>query len=75
FMSNIMPEGDKEKFIFDPVKTKDLVNYFAECDQINRLFLEPYLIRRLKLTNNKIRGAGCHAVRHDDHLHVQTSNK
>jgi hypothetical protein len=25
----------------------------------------------LGLTNNKIRFHGCHAVRHDDHLHVQ----
>jgi len=38
-----------------------------------KIFIEPYLKQRLKLSNNKIRFQGCKATRHDDHIHLQVS--
>ena len=39
---------------------------------IKKIFIEPHLKTRWGLKNyQKIRYHGCHAVRHDDHIHVQ----
>ncbi len=51
--------------------TKTLANLIANQNEIGKLFIEPHLKDRLNLTNGKIRFHGCHAVRHDDHLHFQ----
>lgn len=48
-----------------------VISLFAERPVIGKLFIEPHLKTRLKLTSNKIRFHGCQAVRHDDHMHVQ----
>jgi len=67
----IYPQNNKKNFTFDSTKTKELVNLFASKPTIEKIFIEPYLKTRLKLTSNKIRFHGCEAVRHDDHVHVQ----
>jgi hypothetical protein len=36
-----------------------------------KILLEPHLVDRLQLTGRRILFAGCHAARHDDHVHVQ----
>lgn len=36
----------------------------------HRVFLEPHLVARLKLQGRGILFAGCHAARHDDHVHA-----
>ena len=71
FMMKIIPQGNKSNFTFDSIRTKGLVNLFASKSAIGKIFIEPHLKTRLKLTNNKIRFHGCQAVRHDDHIHVQ----
>lgn len=39
---------------------------------VRKIFLEPHLKTRLKLSKySKIRFHGCHSVRHDDHIHLQ----
>ncbi len=67
----IVPQGNKVNFTFNETKTKDLVELFASEDATGKIFIEPHLVKRLKLTSNKIRFHGCRAVRHDDHIHVQ----
>lgn len=37
----------------------------------SKIFIEPHLKQRLKLSNKKIRFQGCKAARHDDHIHLQ----
>lgn len=64
-------ENDHEIFLFDEQRTKSLTNYFANDPSIEKIFIEPHLETRLGLTNSKIRFQGCHAARHDDHIHVQ----
>ncbi len=71
FLQKAIPQEVKEKFDFDQVRTKRLVQLFAEEKSIARIFIEPHLKTRLSLTNPKIAFHGCHAVRHDDHFHVQ----
>jgi hypothetical protein len=39
--------------------------------KITRVFLEPHLVRRWNINSPKLRYHGCHAVRHDDHFHIE----
>lgn len=71
FMMKIMPQGNKLGYTFDSTRTKELVTLFASQPAIGKIFFEPHLKTRLKLTSGKIRFHGCQAVRHDDHIHVQ----
>lgn len=71
WLRRAVPQTNKANFKFDELRTKDLVNAFASEKAIARIFIEPHLKKRLKLTSEKIIFHGCHAVRHDDHIHVQ----
>jgi hypothetical protein len=51
--------------------TKKIISSFLKSNLLGKLFIEPHLKNRLKLTDNKIRYHGCKAVRHDDHIHLQ----
>lgn len=70
-LRDLVPQRNKSKFTFDNKRTRDLVNSFASHDGLGKILLEPHLKTRLGLTSGKIRFHGCHAVRHDDHIHVQ----
>lgn len=71
FLQRIIPQGNKTKFGLDESRTKRLVELFAGETAITRVFIEPHLKTRLRLDNPKVLFHGCHAVRHDDHFHVQ----
>lgn len=71
WMHRWMPKGDKEAFTFDINVTGDMVRLFAGNPQIQRIFLEPHLEERLGLKFPIVKPAGCHSVRHDDHIHIQ----
>lgn len=51
--------------------TKKLVTSLVKNSRVEKIFLEPHLVNRLKLESWKIRYHGCRAVRHDDHIHFQ----
>jgi len=52
--------------------THMLIMEVARSRAIGKIFLEPHLKKRWGLSGEgKIRFHGCHAVRHDDHIHVQ----
>lgn len=70
-LRDIVSQNNKNKFTFDNKRTKELVNSFASHDGLGKIFIEPHLKIRLRLTSSKIRFHGCQAVRHDDHIHVQ----
>jgi hypothetical protein len=59
--------------VFDGGETKRLVELLAKTNT-SKIFIEPHLKHRLELTSEKIRFHSCHAVRHDDHIHVQILN-
>lgn len=56
---------------FDEVRTRHLLATLAADGRIGKLLIEPHLRTRLGLPGGKIRFQGCHAARHDDHVHVQ----
>jgi hypothetical protein len=51
--------------------TKTLVNQLLKQKNLGKLFIEPHLKNRMKLTDSRVRYQGCRAVRHDDHIHIQ----
>jgi hypothetical protein len=65
------PQGNRRHFRFDAERTRALVNAFAEQATIGKIYIEPHLKVRLRLTSDKIWLHGCQSVRHDDHVHVQ----
>lgn len=55
----------------DEERTRVMIEWLSARPEVKRLFVEPYLARRLDLANDKLRFQGCQAARHDDHLHVE----
>lgn len=70
-LRKIVPQDYKKRFIFNAAKTKDLANYFASENIVEKIFIEPHLKKRLAIISQKVRFQGCRAVRHDDHIHIQ----
>jgi len=71
-LKKITPQWNKKKIVVDAAKTKRLVQLLANHKAIGKLFIEPHLKTRWGLGDyDKIRYHGCHAVRHDDHIHIQ----
>lgn len=56
---------------FSEKATRELIQEILKQPSTGKLFIEPHLKTRMKLTNPKIRYHGCQAVRHDDHIHFQ----
>lgn len=71
FLEKITPQWNKEKIVVDEIKTKRLLQLIVKHKAIGKVFIEPHLKTRWGLSYNKIRYHGCHAVRHDDHIHIQ----
>lgn len=62
----------KEGLKVDEERTKALIRLLNDHPSVTKIFLEPHLVHRWGLSNlHKIRFHGCHAVRHDDHIHFQ----
>lgn len=57
--------------VVDDWRTGRLVKHIADDVKIGKLFLEPHLVNRWGVAGGKVRFQGCHAVRHDDHIHIQ----
>jgi len=67
----LTPQHNKSQFAFDQKRTKELLHLISNNPKIGKVFLEPHLKSRLKLSSDKIRFHGCQAVRHDDHVHIE----
>ena len=72
FMSTIVPQWNKNKYELDVQRTRELIKLLAQDDLTSKIFIEPHLKQRWRLTRfDNIRFHGCQAVRHDDHIHTQ----
>jgi len=60
-----------QELVFSEQGTKILVQALLEYSTIQKIFIEPHLKSRLRLTDDRVRFHGCRAVRHDDHIHLQ----
>ena len=48
FMKNtLVPQGNKQDFLFDASKTKDVISYFLADNRVNFILIEPHLKKRL----------------------------
>ena len=56
---------------FDLKRTAFFIRLLTQDANIKKIFIEPHLKTRMRLKHAKIRFHGCHAVRHDDHIHFQ----
>ncbi|MEM1122974.1 MAG: hypothetical protein AAGJ18_21195 [Bacteroidota bacterium] len=71
-LETITPQWKKEKLVVHEQATKRLLQLLVQRKTVKKIFLEPHLTTRWGLQGyDKIRYHGCHAVRHDDHIHVQ----
>lgn len=52
-------------------RTRLLIETLAKDPRVKRILLEPHLKSSLGVTSPKVRFQGCHAARHDDHIHIQ----
>lgn len=65
WLQPLLPE-----YQLDEARTQALIFAIAQ-ERPQKIFLEPHLMSRLQVTHPSIMFAGCHAARHDDHVHVQ----
>ena len=56
---------------FSQAGTRRLLDALLADPALGKILLEPHLKTRLGVKADKVRFHGCHAVRHDDHLHLQ----
>jgi hypothetical protein len=70
-MAKIVPQDKKKDFQFDLKREKAFIKILTDDKRLRMLLIEPHLKARMNLTSSKVRFHGCHAVRHDDHIHIQ----
>jgi len=63
--------GFRQNVQFSEKGTKALIQALLNNDAVGKIFIEPHLKTRMRLQNSRLRFHGCHAVRHDDHIHIQ----
>ena len=72
FLKKITFAKVKKEYEFDRDANRFLLQKIMDQSEVKKVFIEPHLQKRLKLNGyKKIRFHGCHAVRHDDHIHFQ----
>ncbi len=64
-------QGVMNELEIEPRRTKALVRAMLEDPRVGKVFIEPQLAARLRLSDPKLRFQGCRAARHDDHIHLQ----
>ncbi|MDA9773603.1 hypothetical protein N9B82_01485 [Saprospiraceae bacterium] len=63
--------GGPRNLSLDEVRTKRLIKLLLREGSTHKIFIEPHLKQRMRLSDPRIRFQGCHSVRHDDHIHWQ----
>ncbi len=53
YLTKMVPQGNKSEYIFDAIRTKELVNLFTKQDDIGKIFIEPHLKTRLRINSKK----------------------
>jgi len=65
--------GSRAGLVFDENGTRLLISTILRKMNVQKILIEPHLKNRMNLSSDKIRFHGCHAVRHDDHIHLQVN--
>ncbi|TBN01414.1 hypothetical protein EYD45_13095 [Hyunsoonleella flava] len=70
--SKYLTFGTINKLEFDTTGTRTLILNLLSKPSVKKIFIEPHLKESLGLSDQgKIRFHGCHAIRHDDHIHLE----
>lgn len=69
--TKLLTFGTRNDLEFDLKNTRKLIKRIISNPLTQKVLIEPHLNKRINISSNKIRFQGCHAVRHDDHLHLQ----
>ena len=64
-------QGLWAEYQFEPLRMRAALQALSDDERIAKIFIEPHLRTKLKVSNPKIRFQGCRAARHDDHIHIQ----
>ena len=72
-IGKFVPHGNRTSYRFNESVTRKFIQVLVNDPATEKLFIEPHLKDRMNLASSKIRFHGCHAVRHDDHIHVQVN--
>ena len=67
-------QGVWRKMPMDEAATAEAIRWLATEGRklgVTKIFVEPHLVRRLKLDGLGLNFQGCGAARHDDHIHFQ----
>lgn len=71
-LTMLIPKWFQNDYKVDERRTTALIKYLANHKATSKIFIEPHLKARWKLSGyDNIRFHGCQAVRHDDHIHTQ----
>lgn len=71
-LTQLTPKLLPSRLEVDQKRMQSWVRILNNHPKTGKIFIEPYLKNRWELNSyKKIRFHGCHAVRHDDHLHLQ----
>lgn len=55
----------------EPDRTRHVITWLISEPRVGKVFLEPHLASRLRVSGARLRFQGCRAARHDDHIHLQ----
>ncbi|GAB5527899.1 MAG: hypothetical protein Roseis2KO_57710 [Roseivirga sp.] len=73
FLERLVPQWRADNYTVDVERTKALISILLTHKETSKIFIEPHLKVRWGLSQyDKVRFHGCQAVRHDDHIHLQT---
>lgn len=59
------------QLLFSVDGTSLLLKVILEDKAIGKLFVEKHLVKRMDISDDRLRFQGCGSVRHDDHIHLQ----
>jgi len=68
-------QPERPAWVIDEGRTAATLDWLKNNPRVSRIFIEPYLARRLGENGGKVRFQGCFAARHDDHIHIEMASK
>lgn len=63
-------------WVLDEARTGAAVQWLStegRAAGVEKVFIEPHLVKKLAVENDTVRFQGCRAARHDDHIHFQVA--
>ena len=59
------------EYDLDEPRNRAILQILSNDARVGKIFVEPHLLQAMDISHPSIRFQGCHAARHDDHIHFQ----